>query len=421
LTSGDGDTQQRSIPKTAAEGLACGSPRAGSLGLVGGPVEEKMSAPLSPKVATVEGGHGKVSYYDVLLENSSVIKDFPEFMLRRSRSQSRSVNDAIVLEGFTAKDATEKSDTEIVAKLMEDLEAMSGEASLAGATAPVSVAAQTKPLETALNSSEWYLVSYQNSGLAMSSPRAQEDNICVSPNGFQVLQDIREEGEFVEDEDDEVEETTECSKSEAIAHGEDVVVDGSSKKSVGNISTQPGQRIKTADNKLEGPGTGSFSASEGSKAKSKSFLPEALMSSIFAWNMRGFNKPRKQKPTRVNEENFKKIFDATKKRQCRTPKPQRLKQLQMLGSTSTIFLELRSSFITRSLEYNGWGWETETHVTQSRNIRNTIRKIVTADGRILTSPADIKREAASHFDNFLNAPQSVHAIPPDVLQGLIDY
>lgn len=60
-------------------------------------------------------------------------------------------------------------------------------------------------------------------------------------------------------------------------------------------------------------------------------------------------------------------------------------------------------------------------VTQSRNIRNTIRKIVTADGRILTSPADIKREAASHFDNFLNAPQSVHAIPPDVLQGLIDY
>ncbi|KAG2292128.1 hypothetical protein Bca52824_038797 [Brassica carinata] len=41
-----------------------------------------MSAPLSPKVATVEGGHGKVSYYDVLLENSSVIEDFPEFMVK---------------------------------------------------------------------------------------------------------------------------------------------------------------------------------------------------------------------------------------------------------------------------------------------------------------------------------------------------
>ncbi|KAF2607809.1 hypothetical protein F2Q68_00043303 [Brassica cretica] len=89
---------------------------------------------------------------------------------------------------------------------MEDLEAMSGETSLAVATVPVGVAVQTKPLETSLNRIEWYLVSYQNSGLAISSPRAQEDSICVSPNGFQALQDIREEGEFVED---EVEETTE--------------------------------------------------------------------------------------------------------------------------------------------------------------------------------------------------------------------
>ncbi|KAF2608284.1 hypothetical protein F2Q68_00043302 [Brassica cretica] len=92
---------------------------------------------------------------------------------------------------------------------MEDLEAMSGETSLAGDTVPVGVAAQIKPLETALNRSEWSLVSYQNSGLAISSPRAQEDSICVSPNGFQALQDIREEGEFVEDKEDEVEETTE--------------------------------------------------------------------------------------------------------------------------------------------------------------------------------------------------------------------
>ena len=52
------------------------------------------------------------------------------------------------------------------------------------------------------------------------------------------------------------------------------------------------------------------------------------MSSIFAWNMRGFNKPRKQKAvrywvkaaklsigclmeTRVKEESFQKVFDAT--------------------------------------------------------------------------------------------------------------
>ncbi|XP_013588945.1 PREDICTED: uncharacterized protein LOC106297206 [Brassica oleracea var. oleracea] len=176
---------------------------------------------------------------------------------------------------------------------MEDLEAMSGETSLARATVPVGVVAQTKPLETTLNRSEWSLVSCQNSGLVIFSPRAQEDSICVSLNGFQALQDSREECEFVEDEEDEedeVEETMEYSKSEAIAHGEGVA---------GNISAQQGQRIETADSKLEGSGTCSISASEGSKAKPKSFLPEALMSSIFAWNMRGFNKPRKQRLCRI--------------------------------------------------------------------------------------------------------------------------
>ncbi|KAH0872153.1 LOW QUALITY PROTEIN: hypothetical protein HID58_069515, partial [Brassica napus] len=308
---GDGDTQLRSInPKTAEEVLACGSP----LGLVAGSAEEKLNALLSPKVAMVEGGHGKVSYSDVLLEGSSVTEDFPEF----------------VVKDGVAEVKIPKSCTEIVAKLMEDLEAMSGETSLARATVPVGVVAQTKPLETTLNRSEWSLVSCQNSGLVIFSPRAQEDSICVSLNGFQALQDSREECEFVEDEEDEedeVEETMEYSKSEAIAHGEGVVVDGSKYflKQAGNISAQQGQRIETADSKLEGSGTCSISASEGSKAKPKSFLPEALMSSIFAWNMRGFNKPRKQRywvraaklsfgclqETRVKEENFKKIFDAT--------------------------------------------------------------------------------------------------------------
>ncbi|KAH0861244.1 hypothetical protein HID58_089505 [Brassica napus] len=45
-------------------------------------------------------------------------------------------------------------------------------------------------------------------------------------------------------------------------------------------------------------------------------------------------------------------------------------------------------------------------VAQSRNVRNTIRRIVTADGRILTSLPDIKSEAVSHFATFLNGSNS---------------
>lgn len=69
-------------------------------------------------------------------------------------------------------------------------------------------------------------------------------------------------------------------------------------------------------------------ATEGSAVKPKSFLSEALMSSIFAWNMHVFNKPCKQKAvqywvkavklsflclieTKVKEENFQKVFNTT--------------------------------------------------------------------------------------------------------------
>ncbi|KAL0657477.1 hypothetical protein Bca4012_078062 [Brassica carinata] len=46
-------------------------------------------------------------------------------------------------------------------------------------------------------------------------------------------------------------------------------------------------------------------------------------------------------------------------------------------------------------------------VTQSRNIGNTIRRIVTNDGEILTTPSEIKREAVDHFKTFLNGSHQV--------------
>lgn len=61
-------------------------------------------------------------------------------------------------------------------------------------------------------------------------------------------------------------------------------------------------------------------------------------------------------------------------------------------------------------------------VTQSRNARNTIRKIVTPDGRILTSLPDIKQEAAAHFETFLNGSQQDHVrLPQTDLSALIGH
>ena len=61
-------------------------------------------------------------------------------------------------------------------------------------------------------------------------------------------------------------------------------------------------------------------------------------------------------------------------------------------------------------------------VAQSRNVRNTIRRIVTADGRILTSLPDIKSEAVSHFATFLNGSNSdLQGTSQEELRELLDY
>lgn len=73
-----------------------------------------------------------------------------------------------------------------------------------------------------------------------------------------------------------------------------------------------------------------------------------------------------------------------------------------------------------------WAWDRNSRffhrVTHSRNARNTIRKIITADGRILTSLPDIRQEAATHFETFLNGSQQNHArLPQEELSALIGH
>lgn len=61
-------------------------------------------------------------------------------------------------------------------------------------------------------------------------------------------------------------------------------------------------------------------------------------------------------------------------------------------------------------------------VTQSRNVSNTIRRIVTADGRILTSLPEIKSEAVNHFEEFLNGSHETGMnVTQEEIRELVDY
>lgn len=192
---------------------------------------------------------------------------------------------------------------------------------------------------------KWALVTTKNGGAPLPV-RGIEG--CFSPNGFQLLQDMREEGEIdeaeeVEEDGSEVEEE-EVNLEESVesAVGEDQVAgtqEAHNKVKMLADSIEDDERnagamaTKKQSSSLWGRGRGSKRgscsgpATEGAELNQKGFLSEALMSSIFAWNMRGFNQPRKQKvvrywvkaaklsigcllETKVKEENFTKVFDA---------------------------------------------------------------------------------------------------------------
>lgn len=126
-----------------------------------------------------------------------------------------------------------------------------------------------------------------------STPSAAvETNGCLSPNGFQVLQSIREEGEIDDDKDKEQDEAEKLTDEVTV---NDAEVDITEKTLVANQRQNSSQRSR---------GRGSKKAIVNSRAlfqaisqqqngpntrRKKSFFSEAVMSSIFAWNMRGFN------------------------------------------------------------------------------------------------------------------------------------
>ncbi|KAH0926161.1 hypothetical protein HID58_018417, partial [Brassica napus] len=268
-----------------------------------------------------------VSYSNVLIDGSSLVEESPDFEVKDGVAEVVAGNDYVVMEGFSTKDASEKSASEIVNKLMEELETMSGKASLSGDSNTASAVGLVESSHSVAPENEsWALVPITNHG-SSSPSRAIRTVGCASPNGFQVLQDIREEGEIDEEDNDK----------------KDADETGILTNSMGESSAM----VETAVNFSEGEVAAGSTLKQGSiqrgkgKGSKRVILnsrdlvhavaqqqKEALMSSIFAWNMCGFNMPRKQKAvrhwvtaaklsvgclleTRVQEENFTKVFDAT--------------------------------------------------------------------------------------------------------------
>ncbi|KAJ4875985.1 hypothetical protein Rs2_41003 [Raphanus sativus] len=124
-------------------------------------------------------------------------------------------NDTVVLEGFASKDATERTSTEIVTKLLTELESISGKENLSGKSLPSEVKAQLRceHVERPIVEDEWSLVTTKSGGIPSPGKDAWITLDWTSPNGFQILQDVREEGEIPEDEDDVVSN----SKEEVVA------------------------------------------------------------------------------------------------------------------------------------------------------------------------------------------------------------
>ncbi|KAG2292820.1 hypothetical protein Bca52824_039489 [Brassica carinata] len=103
--------------------------------------------------------------------------------------------DIVELEGFSSKEATKKASTEIVATLITELESMSSKENLSNKSCPKEVLSLvgTKQQVEINSADKWALVTTNNGG-APPPVRAVEG--CFSPNGFQLLQDMREEGEI---------------------------------------------------------------------------------------------------------------------------------------------------------------------------------------------------------------------------------
>ncbi|KAG2252122.1 hypothetical protein Bca52824_082258 [Brassica carinata] len=123
-------------------------------------------------------------------------------ILSPNRKGTGGPSDSVVLEGFSSKDIPDASGAVIMSTLMTELELLSAKDNLSAVSPHKVLGHDECNVEETVEVVQGDLVVPLS--VAMSHAREGTNQFqCVSPNGFHVLQDLREEGE-IDSEDEEV-------------------------------------------------------------------------------------------------------------------------------------------------------------------------------------------------------------------------
>ncbi|KAH0872801.1 hypothetical protein HID58_070163, partial [Brassica napus] len=419
------------------------------------------------------------------------------------------VNDAEISEDPYKNEDTGKASKEIVTNLLAELKSLSEEGNLSGERVSVSpgVATDCEEKGDSTDQEKWALVT-GNGG--KTSP-AREVESCHSPNGFQLLRDLQEEGEISDDDSsqsDTAEETLDVALEKNPQGGDVVGLTGQTRRPANGGSKTSNQKQNTV---VRGRGRGSKRHTVKARdlvdvhlvstsaqiitlwVKYKESGDTFLCSFVYAFNkanerrelwreMEIIGRSVGQNPwiiqgdfnvaltsqeqsgsmnNGVDRNAIKDFQDVSPplfhSRAALGKLQEKLKALkmEMRGLNRDLYgdlpervkmayedlcakqTEAMESPQTSTFEAASDAWEHWHHisgieeqfyyqksrvqwlglgdrnsrffhkVTQSRNIGNTIRRIVTNDGEILTTPSEIKREAVDHFKTFLNGSHQV--------------
>ncbi|KAF3518540.1 hypothetical protein DY000_02063577 [Brassica cretica] len=165
------------------------------------------------------------------------------------------VNDAEISEDPYKNEDTGKASKEIVTNLLAELKSLSEEGNLSGERVSVSpgVATDCEEKGDSTDQEKWALVT-GNGG--KTSP-AREVESCHSPNGFQLLRDLQEEGEISDDDSsrsDTAEETLDVALEKNPQGGDVVGLTGQTRRPANGGSKTSTQKQNTV---VRGRGRGS--------------------------------------------------------------------------------------------------------------------------------------------------------------------
>ncbi|KAH0903606.1 LOW QUALITY PROTEIN: hypothetical protein HID58_043109 [Brassica napus] len=304
---------------------------------------------------------------------------------------------------FRIEDAA-RSSSAIVTKLLTELESLSGRENLSSKPPPPPVedVDQLSSEQQEIKEKEWDLVTLKNGGMASPGKVVKAVEGYTSSNGFQILQDLREESEINEDDvDDEADDEVEGGVG-AVVEAEDAGARGIVDQVVGNttVTASLTEVVETKDLIIP-PKHSSSTRGRGRGSKRLIFLEVVER----AWNE---SPPLFHSPSALGmfQEKLKALkFDMrglNKDLYGDLPGPasDAWEHWHHISGIEEQFFYQKSR-----VQWLGLGDRNSIFfykVTQNRNVRNTIRRIVTGDGLILTAPADIKMGAAAHFESFLN-------------------